>query len=117
MVLLSLETSRPKDKEGKLYRSHVTLTLRDASFSTITRSVTGSYTNSTEDIYNIAKRLLHSNWDGRIPLRLLGISLSQLVKEFEQVSLFNNDVKRKIKQSYRRYWIVSVMMLYLGLDC
>jgi DNA polymerase-4 len=96
MVLLSLaeQVGQRIRRENYIGRT-VTLTLRDASFSTITRSVTGSYTNSTEDIYNIAKRLLHSNWDGRIPLRLLGISLSQLVKEFEQVSLFNNDVKKK----------------------
>lgn len=96
MVLLSLaeQVGQRIRRENYIGRT-VTLTLRDASFSTITRSVTGSYTNSTEDIYNIAKILLHSNWDGRIPLRLLGISLSQLVKEFEQVSLFNNDVKKK----------------------
>jgi DNA polymerase-4 len=73
----------------------ITVTLRDASFSTLTRSVTISYTNSTEDIYNSAKRLLHSNWDGKTPLRLLGVSLSQLVKEFEQISLFNNDERKR----------------------
>ena len=68
MVLLSLAEQVGQRIRRENYIGHtVTLTLRDASFSTITRSVTGSYTNSTEDIYNIAKRLLHSNWDGRIP--------------------------------------------------
>ncbi len=95
-VLLSLseQVGRRIRRENYMGRT-ITVTLRDASFSTITRSVTISYTNSTEDIYNSAKRLLHSNWDGKTPLRLLGVSLSQLVKEFEQISLFNNDEKKR----------------------
>jgi DNA polymerase-4 len=73
----------------------VTITLRDKSFGTITRSVTIPYTDSTDDIYNSAKRLLHANWNGRTPLRLLGVSLSQLVKQFDQLTLFSEDEKKR----------------------
>lgn len=95
-VILSLseQVGRRIRRENYMGRT-VTLTLRDAAFGTITRSVTISYTNSTEDIYNSAKRLLNSNWDGKTPLRLLGVSLSQLAKEFEQISLFNSDEKKR----------------------
>jgi DNA polymerase-4 len=95
-VLLSLseQVGRRVRRENYMGRT-VTITLRDNSFCTITRSATISYTNSTEDIYNLAKKLLYSNWDGKTPLRLLGVSLSQLVKEFEQVSLFDTDEKKK----------------------
>jgi len=95
-VLLSLseQVGRRVRRENYMGRT-VTITLRDNSFCTITRSATISYTNSTEDIYNLAKKLLYSNWDGKTPLRLLGVSLSQLVKEFEQLSLFDTDEKKR----------------------
>jgi len=95
-VLLSLseQVGRRVRRENYMGRT-VTITLRDNTFCTITRSATISYTNSTEDIYSLAKKLLYSNWDGKTPLRLLGVSLSQLVKEFEQVSLFDTDEKKR----------------------
>lgn len=95
-VLLSLseQVGRRIRRENYMGRT-VTITLRDNTFCTITRSATVSYTNSTEDIYNLAKKLLYSNWDGKTPLRLLGVSISQLVKEFEQKSLFDNDEKKR----------------------
>ncbi|WP_422444899.1 DNA polymerase IV [Thermoanaerobacterium sp. DL9XJH110] len=95
-VLLSLS-----DKVGRRVRREsyvgrtVTITLRDASFCTITRSVTIPHTSATEDIYAAARKLLHANWDGKTPLRLLGVSLSRLVREFDQVCLFENEAKKK----------------------
>lgn len=95
-VLLSLseQVGRRVRRENYMGRT-ITITLRDASFSTITRSVTISHTNSTEDIYSSAKKLLHANWNGRIPLRLLGVSLSKLAKDFNQLSIFDTDEKKK----------------------
>ncbi|HHW01424.1 MAG TPA: DNA polymerase IV [Thermoanaerobacterales bacterium] len=95
MVLLSLseQVGRRVRRENYMGRT-VTLTLRDASFGTITRSVTIPYTCATDDIYAAALKLLHAHWDGKTPLRLLGVSLSQLIKEFEQVSLFKEDEKK-----------------------
>jgi len=95
-VLLSLaeKVGRRVRRENYMGRT-VTITLRDKFFGTITRSSTMPYTNSTDDIYNVAKRLLYANWNGKTPLRLLGVSLSQLVKQFEQLSLFPGDEKKK----------------------
>ncbi|MCG0274881.1 MAG: DNA polymerase IV [Thermosediminibacteraceae bacterium] len=95
-VLLSLaEQVGRRARRGGYVGRVVTVTLRDSSFVTITRSATVPYTSSTEDIYGTAKRLLHSNWDGRTPLRLLGVSLSGLIKEFDQISIFEADEKKK----------------------
>ncbi len=94
LLFLSEQVGRRVRRENYMGRT-VTVTLRYASFDTITRSVTIFYTNSTEDIYNASRKLLYSNWDGRPPLRLLGVSLSNLVKEFDQVSLFDNEEKKR----------------------
>ncbi|MCR4430939.1 MAG: DNA polymerase IV [Tepidanaerobacteraceae bacterium] len=94
-VLLSLaeQVGRRVRRENCMGRT-VTLTLRDASFGTITRSMTIPCTCATDDIYAAARKLLRANWDGKTPLRLLGVSLSQLIKKFEQVSLFKEDEKK-----------------------
>lgn len=94
-VLLSLseQVGRRVRREDYMGRT-VTLTLRDSSFHTITRSKTIPYTCSSKDLYDTAKALLRSNWDGRLPLRLLGVSLSNLVKEYKQVSLFGEEEKK-----------------------
>jgi len=94
LLFLAEQVGRRIRRENYMGRT-VTITLRDNTFCTITRSATISYTNSTEDIYSLAKKLLYCNWDGRTPLRLLGVSLSQLVKDFEQLSLFDNDEKKR----------------------
>lgn len=95
-VLLSLsEQVGRRVRCGGYVGRVVTVTLRDSSFVTVTRSATVPYTNLTEDIYRAAKKLLHSNWDGKTPLRLLGVSLSGLIKEFDQISLFAEDEKKK----------------------
>jgi len=99
-ILLSLSEQvgrrvRKKNFVGRV----VTLTIRDDSFLTKTRSATIPYTNTTEDIYKTAKKLLESNWDGKTPLRLLGVSLSGLTRDFEQISLFPHDEKlRKLNK-------------------
>ena len=95
-VLLSLseQVGRRIRRENYMGRT-VTITLRDASFNTITRSKTISYTSSTEDIYFTAIGLLHGNWDGHTPLRLLGVSLSHLSKGVNQLSIFEEDDKKK----------------------
>jgi DNA polymerase-4 len=98
LLNLSEKVGRRIRREDYMGRT-VSIALRDNHFTTITRSKTIPYTSSTEDIYAAAKSLLHKNWDGKIPLRLLGVSISQLVKEFEQISLFDdNERKRKINK-------------------
>ena len=48
-------------------------------------------TDITDEIYHIAKALFAELWDGRTPLRLLGISLSDIVRgEETQLTLFDD---------------------------
>ena len=53
-------------------------------------------TDITGDIYGICKELFSELWDGFTPLRLLGISLTELTHEEEsQLSLFPDEGKEK----------------------
>lgn len=53
-------------------------------------------TDITGDIYGICKELFSELWDGFTPLRLLGISLTELTHEEEsQLSLFTDEGKEK----------------------
>lgn len=59
------------------YTKTVTLTLRDESFKTITRSKTIQYTNDFYDLYNAASSLLDDNYHGET-IRLIGVGFSNL---------------------------------------
>ena len=49
-------------------------------------------TDGTNEIYQLAKKLFSELWNGKTPLRLLGIALTDLAKEdFAQTSLFVTD--------------------------
>ncbi len=53
-------------------------------------------TDITAEIYNISKKLFSELWDKRTPLRLLGISLTQITSEDNtQLSLFPTESKEK----------------------
>lgn len=46
-------------------------------------------TDNTTHVYEVAKRLFRELWDGKTPLRLIGLSLSEMDREGEeQMSLF-----------------------------
>jgi len=55
----------------------VSITLRDESFKTITRSKTINYTNDFYDLYNTASQLVEDNYDGKT-IRLIGVGFSNL---------------------------------------
>ena len=73
----------------------ITLTVRYADFKTFTRQTTLlAYTNDTGDIYRSAVAIL----DGirlRKSVRLLGISLSNIAKDGEQMTLFQEENQEK----------------------
>src|SRR6266536_946594 len=75
-------------REGGLAGRTVTLKLRFADFRTITRSRTlpSSCDNDTE-IYEVARELLDKLRLGRVPLRLVGVSASNLSREGAPVQL------------------------------
>ncbi len=56
-------------------------------------------TDVTEEIYDTSKKLFLDLWDGKTPLRLMGIALSNITKgEDEQLSLFVDEEKEKQKK-------------------
>ncbi len=56
-------------------------------------------TDVTEEIYVTSKTLFANLWDGKTPLRLIGIALSNISKdEEEQLSLFVDENKEKQKK-------------------
>lgn len=55
-------------------------------------------TDGTNEIYQLAKQLFSELWNGKTPLRLLGIALTDLTREdFVQTSLFAEAEEKKIK--------------------
>lgn len=70
----------------------VTLKLRYADFHTLSRSRTLAPTNSELELYPVVKQLLVAARTRSLPVRLLGIKLSNL-GVFEQLSLFDDHAK------------------------
>ncbi len=68
----------------------VTLKLRYADFHTLTRSHTTTATNSELELYPIVKEMFAAARTRPLPIRLLGIQLSNLGM-FEQLSLFDRN--------------------------
>jgi len=56
-------------------------------------------TDITTEIYGITCELFDELWDGRTPLRLLGVSVTDIVKsDVEQISLFPDEKKEKSRK-------------------
>jgi DNA polymerase-4 len=69
----------------------VKIKLRQADFTTFTRQSTlENSTNDAETIIKHAEKLFERNWDGRA-LRLLGVGVSGLGKEKQQLGLWDQD--------------------------
>jgi len=73
----------------------VTLTLRYSDFTTFTKRITvGMHTNNSIDIYIIAIDTLNTI-QLQQPIRLIGISVSNLIKNISQIPLFMSDRNKK----------------------
>ena len=61
-------------------------------------------TDISKEVYQISKKLFDELWDGRTPLRLIGISMTNITREeTAQMSLFpdeNRDKARKLDKAY-----------------
>jgi DNA polymerase-4 len=97
-VLLNLadQTTR-RLRNQRLVSSTVQVTIRDPDMRTITRaSGLGIPTDTMEDVYQAACRLMESHWKESAPIRLLGITLQNLAsKEVTplQLDLFSFEEK------------------------
>ncbi|WP_258109707.1 DNA polymerase IV [Alicyclobacillus sp. SP_1] len=84
-----------RTRKRNLVGRTVQLTVRYTSMETITRVTTlKQKTDLTEDIYHAAQQLLRAAWNGKRPVRLLGVALGQLSpyedeEEDVQLTLFD----------------------------
>ena len=98
VVLLELAEVVGRRARTKGYRGKtVTLVLRDPELNFLSRMKTlPQPTDLTKDIYQGALELLNQHWPRLQPVRLIGISLSNLVTETtEQLVLFEDREKLK----------------------
>lgn len=100
-VLLALSdsvTARIRADGAKAYC--VAVSIRDNTFKT--RSHQRSLDNATDiskEVYQISKQLFAELWDGSTPLRLLGISMTNITKEeTAQMSLFPDESRDKARK-------------------
>ncbi len=95
LALADSSASRMRADGAKAYC--VSITIRDNSFKNRTRQKSLSEaTDITSEIYNISKELFKGLWDGKTPLRLLGVALSDITRKgYVQQSFFPNKRKER----------------------
>ena len=85
---------RRKHLSGKT----VKIKLRWPDFQTLTRQMTlGQPTNQDSIIYSSALELFKLEWSPGKPVRLIGVGVSHLSTEIQQLSLFNNSFQKEKK--------------------
>ena len=103
-ILLALSdsvASRMRADGAKAFRVSVTIRGNDFKNRSHQRKLAEA-TDVTSEIYEITKQLFNELWDKRTPLRLLGVSLTDLLREgYAQQSLFP-DEKREREQKLDR---------------
>jgi nucleotidyltransferase/DNA polymerase involved in DNA repair len=89
-------------RDHGLFAATIQLKLRDSKFSTITRAVT---LNQPADIDAIllknALALLHNHWDGKTPIRLIGIGVSGLGDRPRQSHLLEGEQNERLEKLYQ----------------
>lgn len=99
-VLLNLadQTTR-RLRHQRMVSTTIQISIRDPDMRTITRSSTLTVpTDTTDDVYRIACRLMDAHWKEGKPVRLLGITLQGLSAKEEtplQLDLFSYEEKPK----------------------
>jgi DNA polymerase-4 len=99
-VLLNLadQTTR-RLRHARMVSSTVQITIRDPDMRTITRSSTiATPTDTVEEVYRVACKLMDNHWKEGNPVRLLGITLQSLASKEEtplQLDLFSYEQNPK----------------------
>lgn len=100
-ILLSLSesvTRRMRLDQAKAYCVAVTIRGNDFKDHSHQRKLTNA-TDITKEVYEETKRLLAELWKRKIPLRLIGISLTDIIfGEESQLSLFSDDKREKARK-------------------
>lgn len=100
-LLLSLtDAAASRMRADGLRAYNISVNIRDNNFKNRSHQrQLDSPTDITQDIYAVVKSLFAEMWNGKTPLRLLGVSLSDLTKDSgEQLSLFGSDAESSDKK-------------------
>ena len=105
-VLLALSdgvTARIRADGAKAFCVAVSIRSNDFKTRSHQRSLMDP-TDISKEVYQISKQLFDELWDGRTPLRLIGIAMTNITREeTAQMSLFpdaNRDKARKLDKAY-----------------
>lgn len=97
VIILELsEMVARRARQGGYVGRTVFLTLRDAQLDYLSRSMSmPEHTDLPDDIYQTACRLLNKHWEPSWPVRLVGVTLSNLKQpDYEQGDLFGEKEHR-----------------------
>lgn len=103
-VLLSLcETAATRMRRDGKSGGCITIHLRTAEFQHFSHQAKlPGATNITAEIFQSACRIFDEAWDGRTPLRQLGVQITQLAKEpYQQYDLFSSLTPRQYERKLR----------------
>lgn len=89
-VLLGLAEEVGADARRQNYKGKtISIAIKYGDFKTLSRQKSIPATYLTKDIYSIGVKLLEENWNINRPVRLIGIALSNICDEAEQISIFD----------------------------
>ena len=89
-------------REHKLYSRTVSLKLRDEDFNTITRAATLDHaTQLDREIAGAVTDLFRKSWDGKKPIRLLGVHAGGLQAVEGQMNLLEEQNTAKLREAFR----------------
>lgn len=81
-------------RERRFLTRTITLKLRYADFITATKTLHCDYTNADHVLYRVAERLFRALYTRRVRVRLLGISSSDLIDDYGQLFLFDEEEQK-----------------------
>lgn len=89
-------------REHQLYSRTIQLKLRYEDFSTITRADSLDHaTQLDREVAGAVIRLFRQAWDGRTPVRLLGVHAGSLQSAEGQMSLLEEPAMARLRQAFR----------------
>ena len=95
LMVLSEQVGMRMRKHG-LYANGVQITIKNPAFMSFNRQKQVRSTNVTENIYNAALELLVKNWNVKMPIRALTITVLDLSEEkrVQQINLFESQAQQ-----------------------
>ena len=93
VVRLSEKIAFELRQDGKV-AGCIAIKIRYPDFETTSRQTTVPFTCADDEIIPVAKDLFHKLYRKGMPIRLLGVRLSELTNEAVQTNLFNDTARK-----------------------